>query len=368
MSMNLHEDGRPSYEQLRQLASDLPPAMKDGGRSLSWANGSRSLGLARDFWGRLELFLPGPPLRAQSALVRNHLDHDRWRRDGGELLVGSRLRLPSAAHFDAVAAFLCVELLNNGVALDAVAAFRRTEAVIEMALRRMNLQTEAIVGLVGELVLLGALVDRAAVTDVHVVVESWRGHLRAARDFQLGPVGVEVKTTRHPTDSVHHVQGTRQVEIGHSADGGVETRFYLISMGVEEVDPDEPEGTGSSVSSLVEDLIGAIERKHPEGPGELVSSLLTRIKAYGVGDGDGYDHADMAHRAAFTQRWRTAFVRSYDMTDPAILLLRRGDLVPFTMVDAESVEYTLRLPSKVSGDVNPVRGLMATVDALLIRE
>ena len=139
-------------------------------------------------------------------------------------------------------------------------------------------------------------------------------------------------------------------------------------MGVEEVDPDEPEGTGSSVSSLVEDLISAIERKHPGGPGEVVSRLLTRIKVYGVGDGDGYDHEDMAHRAAFTQRWRIAFVRSYDMTDAAILVLRRGDLVPFAMVDAESVEYTLRLPSKVSGDVNPVSGLVAAVDALLLRK
>ena len=90
---------------------------------------------------------------------------------------------------------------------------------------------------------------------------------------------------------------------------------------------------------------------------QLESGLLGRIRAYGGGEGEGYDHEEMKDRLAFSRPWRMVFVRSYDMDDPHIKVLHSEDLVPFIILEAPSVAFTIDLPQKVDGDVNPVVGM-----------
>jgi hypothetical protein len=103
------------------------------------------------------------------------------------------------------------------------------------------------------------------------------------------------------------------------------------------------------------------------GTEQLSIGLLGRIRAYGSGEGEGYDHQEMKHRLAFSQPWYTTFVRSYDMNDPNMKVLHSEDLVPFTMVEASSVAFNLVLPRRVDGDVNPIVGLNQSIHMMIDR-
>lgn len=345
-----------SYEQMRAEIANLKSPDAPGGRTVYWVDGQRNLGVARDEAGHLELFIPGDaPLAPVSEIVAAQLSHGPWSRcDGGHLLA-TRLLLPSATYYDAVAAFLCAELRTNGVDDDAGRAFRLSEPLIEMVLTQLALRSEALTGLLGELLALTALVDCCSDDRLRDLLQGWRGHLHSARDLQLNDVGLEVKTTRS-TRSTHPVQGVWQVERGHVAAGHAESIFYLLSIGVERA---EVGGAGKvwSVAGLVDELLGEIRSRLVDDADDLAEGLIERLRSYGDDGGEGYEHETMKDLVAYREPWRTTFVRLYDMVDEDVLALRTVDLVPFTMVDPATVRYDLRLPDKVHGDLNPTRGL-----------
>jgi len=349
--------GPDTYSALLVVISHMRPARYDDEREVHWLDDEEQLGVSRDGYGRIEIFLRGPQLECRSAAVATNLAYDTWQRAAGDRLVANRLRLPAEPHFDAIAAFFCTHLLDNGVLSDMQLGFRRSEPVIEIAYERSRLQGESLVGLCGELLVLRSMIDcnRLRTRDV---LASWFGYRRSARDFQLAAVGVEVKTTQG-SRSTHKVQGVRQVEVGHGVGQAFEEQFHLISIGVEAVRQGELVDNTWTLPSLVE---GVMQRAHdlalPAGESdELILQFLRNVHAYGASEGEGYNHDEMKHRVVFGQRWRTAFVRMYDMTDPVITVLRSTDLVPFAMVDPASVEFTISLPVQVRGDINPVVGL-----------
>ncbi|RKS77498.1 putative PD-(D/E)XK family protein DUF4420 [Motilibacter peucedani] len=356
-----------SYEHQLELVLGLERPADPNERLITWCAGSGPVGLARDSAGHIEIFLEGPPLPARSRTVRDALEHQPWQRqaDAPDLLA-SRLLLPAAGHYDQVAAFLCTELLRNGAEEDVRAAFQLTEPVIELALERLRIADRALLGLAGELLVLEALLRCAGDHHVEALLASWTGYLEAPRDFQVGDVGVEVKTTTR-TSSSHLVQGYQQVDVGHGVDGVDEHALLLVSIGLEWAHVDEDESTSTTLPGLVEAILGRVHATMGRAAGPAVARLLANTEAYGEPNQIGYQHLTMATNAAYTRRFRHTFVRCYDMSDGLIELLREHDIRRATHVDPDSVRYRLSLPDEVRGDMNPVRGLTSAVSEILRR-
>lgn len=347
------DSNQRTYEELRSKISDLRPAGVDERRALVWCSDAQVLAASRGRRGELEIFLLGPPLGSTTELVREILSHDTWKRDDGSTITASRLVFPPADPFDAITTFLCIELLRNGVDDNAQDALRASEPIIEAVLQRVRLQSESLLGLMGELLVLLQLI-RASPDRFADVFRSWHGPTRSSRDLQLGGVGVEVKTTRGP-HSTHHAQGVRQVEIGHAVGGVDESVLYLVSVGLEPAEP----GAGHTLPGLVEALVEQIQLHAGPGADETTDRFLVDVASYGLGANQGYLHREMKGLEVFSQGWNVAFCRTYDMTDPGVQLLRTEDVAPRAMVDLESVTFQIRLPDQVSGDTNPSLGLPA---------
>lgn len=344
-----------SYEQQLAIVQGLRQSSTEDDRHIAWCVGEGPIGLARTPKGRLEIFLEGPQLDARFRRVREAIEYQRWFRAGGDELLANRILLPSAGHFEQVAAFLCTELLRNDATTDLPHAFARTEPLIELAIADLLLADEALLGLCGEVLLLHALLRAAPDERVGHVVDSWKGHRETARDFQLGWVGVEVKTTTHSTSS-HRFSGIHQLELGHGVDGAEEKDFLLASLGLEWTDPEDQVNT-TSLPELVDGLIGRITEAMGPSAGAFTDELVGHIVDYGSPTDLGYDHNTMAESARFRRRFRLRFARGYDMADEAIRLLTTDDMRARPFIDTESLHLRVNLPDRVSGDVNPVVGL-----------
>lgn len=356
---------RNRYSEILEVIVGLQQADSPAQRRVHWLADGGRLGVSRDQHSRLELFLAGPKLQCETETVAANLAFDSWKRVDAEDLEANRVVLPAGAHFDAITAFLCTHLLDNGVMQDVQTGFSRSEKVIEVALDRSRLQRESLVGLVGELLFLRMLLLTRAESTTYVV-GSWHGHMRSNRDFQLGPVGIEVKTTRGAA-SRHHVQGVRQVEPGHGVGGVFEGHFFLLSIGIEALDDENSSAGAWTLPALVDSILGLI--KHgcatPVEQSAISDLFLSSVREYGSGDGVGYDHSQMRHQVMFGQRWAFKFARAYDMADSDIRVLRSADLVAFPMLDAASVSFVVSLPTQVRGDMNPVVGLGSFVEKAL---
>jgi len=344
-----------SFEWLRDRVGSLEPAAGPQSRTVVWVDASRSLAVARDHRGRLEVFLVGDQLVPTVPIVRDCLEYQRWTTSTGEALDANRVVLPNAPHFDAVSALICVELVDNGLHGNLQEAFVRTEPVLALALRRAALGNEALLGLAGELVVLNALTRAGAPAAVNELVEAWKGSRPSTRDFQIGPVGVEVKTTTGGA-SEHYIHGVQQVELGVPVDGALETSLFLMSLGLRWLD--EADG-----GSNIPDLVDAILSRLPDDA--AASSFLAKVRQYG-GDVDlGYDHPEHRRAPRYSRRFEVRFERLYDMADESIRVLRSGDLDGLDHVERDSVNFRVLLPNHVRGDVNPVAGMHAIAAKVL---
>lgn len=340
------ESRSPSYEWLREKIGQTPPSAGDRARDVVWADGARSLGVSRDELGRVEIFVIGDALVPRDALVAENLVHDVWATRDGSSLAANRLVLPATPHLDGFAAFICAELVENGLEVDRAGAFARSEPVIAMALRRAGISNQALVGLAGELLFLSALAS--STPDASAVVEAWAGSVPSSRDFQLGPVGVEVKTTTG-SQSEHHIQGFHQIELGTSVGGAPETHLFLLSIGIRW----QPVGSpGRTIPGLVDSVLEQL-------PDDDANAFLDKVKQYGGDASVGYDHRQHASNARFQQPFQAVFERLYDMTDDRLGLLRSSDLDEASHVDVGSVSFQVRLPARIRGEINPVTGMKA---------
>ena len=114
----------------------MKPAADPRHRYLKWATTTRSLAVARDSDGRIEVFVAGRELSAATTAVADVLQHQTWRSEGGEELAATRVVLPVGDHFDQFAALLCVELIEHELDADPQAAFSAVEPLIVLALTR----------------------------------------------------------------------------------------------------------------------------------------------------------------------------------------------------------------------------------------
>lgn len=352
-----------TYEYLLRLVNGLQPASSDDDREIEWCvDGAGPVGLARDPKGRIEIFLVGPELSPRFKRVRTAIEHQRWFRSGGEEMLANRILLPSAGHFEQVAAFLSTELVRNGASDDIARAFATTEPLIELAIADLMMADEVLLGLCGEMLVLHALVQAVPDYEVAQVLTSWKGYRDTARDFQLGRVGVEVKTTTHLSSS-HRFRGIHQLEVGHGVDGQFEDTFALLSIGVEWTSPDEPHAT--TLPELIEFMI---ERTRAALGGQAeprVVDFLDRLAMYGSPTTIGYDHRTMSSSGRFSRPLRVLFARCYDMGDEAIHLLTTDDMRSRPLIDSDSLHARINLPDRVRGDVNPVIGLLPSATWIL---
>lgn len=261
--------------------------------------------------------------------------------------------LPEAEHYARVAAFLCVELLRNGADEDLEFAFTRTEPILELTLERMRLADHALLGLVGELLVLAVALESAPDADTTELARGWDGWRPSLRDFSWGTVGVEAKTTTGPT-STHTVTGTHQVEADTAAG---ETGLFLISIGVR---PTEPHENTVSLPGLADRILARLDAS-------AASMFLVHLREYGAVTGFGYDHATMHDDPAFAMAFEVTFVRGYDMRDENVAVLRSADIAEHQHVNPRSLRFAVQLPVTVTGDMNPVVGPHQVVGAILGR-
>jgi hypothetical protein len=354
---------RQSYEQQLELVKGLRRSHSDDDRHIGWVATEDLIGFARTPKGRIEMFLPGPPLVARFRRVREALEYQTWFRANGKQLLANRILLPAAGHFEQVAAFLGTELIRNGASSDLSRAFAQTEPLIEMAIEDLLLAEDALLGLCGELLLLNALLASAPDARVEEVLDSWKGYRETSRDFQLGCVGVEVKTTTRGSSS-HLFRGVHQLEPGHGVGGADERSYALVSIGLEWIETGEEANT-TSLPELVDGCVARLTDVLGPLAAAAVDELLQRVATYGLPTALGYQHNEMRGSARFARRFRVAFVRDYDMADEHIRLLTTDDMRARPYIDIESLHLRVNFPEKVSGDVNPVGGLNACATSIL---
>lgn len=347
-----------SYEEILDQINAAPAGIPGDDRSITWLTDAQVVGFARNSRGHLELFLAGDQLKPRTGTVKSAIHYHSWHRHNRPPLSANRIRLPALGHFDQVGAFIAAELLREKADANLERAFAVTEPLIELAIKRLEISENSILGLVGELLLLDALCRRT--DDLHVgpVVQAWDGWRRSARDLTWEGTGVEIKTTTRTTSS-HAIHGVHQLEPAAATDDAPgEARLFLVSIGLRQADPNVP---ALSISSLVNSIV---ERLIVTGASGLVDEFLTRVAMYGSESGIGYEHATMVNEAPFTTQFIVTFVRGYDMADPAVKVLRRDDVVAHQHVDAQSLSFRVELPATISVD-NPVAGARRVAEAIL---
>ena len=175
----------PTFEDLLRLAEAVSLPADDEKREVQWCGDGNIVGLSRQRSGAFELFLCGAQLAASSPLVRHHLVFDQWSRAGGEVFEANRIVFPAEDNYISVAAFLAEELLRRDIRTSLERGFAQTEPLMKMALRRISLTEEELLGLLGELRFLEVLLTAAGEGRRAMVLDSWRGHERTSRDFVL---------------------------------------------------------------------------------------------------------------------------------------------------------------------------------------
>jgi hypothetical protein len=347
-----------SYEAVLNQINMLPTGAGGEDRDITWLTDAKVIGIARNSRGHLELFLAGEELRPRTGTVKTAMNYHSWHRNALPPLHANRICLPALGHFDQVGAFIAAELLRERAEANLERAFAVTEPLIELAIKRMEISENAILGLIGELLLLDALCRRAADPQVGPIVQAWDGWRRSARDFTWQGTGVEIKTTTRTTSS-HAIHGIHQIEPTPASDDATgETRLLLVSIGLCQSDLNAP---ALSIPSLVESIL---DRLNGTGASGLVDYFLTRVSLYGTESGIGYEHATMVNEAPFTTTFGVTFIRGYDMADPAVEVLRRDDLVSHQHVDAQSVTFRVELPATISLS-NPIVGARRIAEAIL---
>ena len=350
-----------SYEELLGKISSLPRAASDRFRDILWITDTFSVGVARDTEGRVELFLTTEDLRPTFSLVADALEYRVWHRVTGEGLSAYRLQFASADHFDQVVAFLAAELLRTGATDDVSVAFRETEPLIELALQRSRLASEFVLGLMGELLVLDALLRNVPAESIQNAADSWQGWGKSARDFVWGPTatGIEVKTTTRST-SAHPVQGVHQVEVGlvSGESTAAENRLFFVSVGLT---PAVPGANSVSLAGLVDRIASFLSTNIGTSSAD---KFVMRVREYGSELGRGYNHATMAEDTRFLATYAVNFFRAYNMSDPGVHVLGSDDIAQKQHVDVKSVRFSIRLPEIVTG-ANPVLGANQIAQAIL---
>ncbi len=335
-----------AYEWLREQLEQVSRPDREEDRRTLWVV-DRLLGIAVTSSGTIEILLVGDKLRPASGVIRRHLEHARWNiPEAGIQVEANRIALPAQPHFLSLAALVAVELIRFGFDSTTAlpTAFQQVEGLVELALRRTALAEEHIIGLMGELLCLEAMLDAIDAPELmSSVLDMWRGYTRE-RDFAIGGIGIEVKTTQSMSSS-HKFSGLHQVEPGAGVDSH-EQRVYLLSVGLVIGGND-----GQSLAELVERIVqrlGGRAQGASSSLAPLQRRFLSEVASYGQPNSLGYDHETLRQQGIYTVRFKTNFTpRLYDLSDPNIRILRRAFLQT-THVLADDIQFRLELEEVIT--------------------
>lgn len=355
-----------SFEQLLQLTEGLTKPKLENDRDVHWCEIHHTIGFSRQLNGSIELFLCGDELLAISPLVKRHLRFDQWTRSGGEIFKANRLVFPSDEHYTAATAFLAEELLRNNVVTSLQNGFSQTEPLIEMMLRRTALNEDEMLGLLGELRFLDVLLTVASdSTQKAIALDSWRGHEQASRDFVFGLASVEVKTTRGDR-SVHHINSLMQVDPRRSESDQPVEQLHLLSIGLKPMLQGESQMIGISLPSIVNEILEKLgSTSIDDQRNELQNLFLNKVSNYGTLTGHGYVHNEMHKWPIYQNNWQHGFLRIYDMNDEAVQILKRRDVQRRAHVVFDSVKFSIDLPDRITGELNPQNDLFLFAKKLI---
>jgi hypothetical protein len=337
-----------SFEEFLVRVEQIPSPMEESAREVLWLV-PKVLGVGADKRGAREIFISGPQLKARSSTVQRRLEHQSWQGRDSTPFEANRVVLPLAEHFSAVAALIVFEFARAlgaaGASRDIQGAFAEIEPLIEMALRRSHLSEENVVGLLGELILLEQMLrSLPPQSDLRAsVLDMWRGHKQASRDFCLGAagIGIEVKTTGAGS-STHHIHGIAQIEPALDSDVP-EQELYLLSVGMAHAE------TGAfSVPSCASRVLELLGSANSMSRTSLQLRFLSDLRAYGGELAAGYDHDTMQEFPAYAVRFTMTFEpRLYDVCDPEFKVVGRAALRD-TFVAPEGIAYKVDLPSRIN--------------------
>lgn len=353
-----------AYENLRSELEALAPPTNVEDRKTLWVV-DRVFGIAKTINGAIELFLVGERVNPSTSLVRRHLGYGQWQiAEDFARIDSNRIMLPAEPHFLPLAAMIGVELVRFGLtSSDALQeSFRKVEPLIELALRQAALAEEHILGLVGELLCLEVMLDSATnKREMRAsVLDMWRGHSSGLRDFLIGDVAIEVKTTHSQTSS-HKFTGLHQVE-PDMKHGSQESGLFLLSMGLT-----TSESEGQSLSAVVQRILTKLSQQGGNqlaSLGPLQMRFLRDVAAYGSESSVGYDHLSMSGEKMYNVKFRATFSpRLYDLVDPEVRIIRKRDLAG-TCVSASDLQFRLDLVTSFT-PMNPVPNWTHTVSELV---
>ena len=356
IDMGEQDQHESEYEEVLGVVRRLIPASTNEDRRVTWLGSPRILGICRNRLGAIELFIGGGVLAPSRAVVAELVRNEMVKDSSGAFVPANVLTLERGGHMDSIAALVCHELIEAGV-LDEGGrdrAFALVEPIIEMAIDRSGRSREIIAGLAGEIFVLSRLVA-AQTSNAAPLVRTWAGYAPSTRDFQLGTTGLEVKTTTGAT-SHHHIQGTHQVDLGYPVDGAPETRLYLLSIGIRWLGHGDADG--DSIASLTEEISSALDATEE-------ARFRSQVRQYGAAS-SAVDGADFG--ASWQRPFKVTFARLYDMTDPAIQVLRDVHVADLSHVVSSSVTYRVELPAVVTEGVNPVTGVDRVIAEVLAQQ
>lgn len=357
-----------TFEEILRRTESLSTPATDEQRQVFWCDVNQRIGLSKQLHGGREVFVRSVALRATSALVERHLKFDSWESSLGGRFEANRIVFPADEYFQPLIALVVEQLLRRiGSNGSVEKAFIAVEPILEMALRRLALGDQTILGLIGELRFLEALLNAAGSDSRKAarIIDCWHGHEWSARDFVLANCSVEVKATRG-NRSVHPVHSVMQVDPRRTTDGVPQEQLYLLSIGFEMIASEGEKAARLSLPEQVSSLSRTCSRMSDESqPNSLAQLLLEKIASYGSTPEGGYRHAEMADWPAYQIGWSQTFTRIYDMGDPAIDILRRNDVRSKAHIAADSVQFDLSLPESVSGDLNPQTDIVEFADRIV---
>lgn len=340
-----------TYEQIAGLLEQLASPAETDQFHVEWLEPNR-VAVGRDVRERHALLIVGPQIDARDEVVAQSLRYGTWRSTSGEMVTANLLHLPRGDAFRTATAAIAAELFRRGIdARPSHGVFIEVEPFIALVLRRVLLPDDFVLGLVGELLVLRDLFvalgsKLRGIEDPTVV---WRGWQRQPRDFVLGPLSIEVKTTGLNV-SRHTISGLDQIEPRRLEDQATE-ELFLASIGLRRA----ATAGGLSISGLADEIVGML-REGRDGGDEPATKFVDRLSQYGPEGFQGYRHPEMREQESYSQTFTTTFApRIYDMGDRNIQIIRRADLArEFPLVLPHSIRYSLELPGSVPGSIeNP---------------
>ncbi|MCB9824498.1 MAG: PD-(D/E)XK motif protein [Planctomycetes bacterium] len=334
-----------SYETIRERLSSILPPAEQSRYAIEWLV-PKKLAVGRDAREGFAIFIIGAGITSRLPLVAAAAKSAKWQDDAGEAFVATRLLLPAGEHFRAAAAAVAAEFIQRGMAdRDPCVVFEETEPLVDLIFSRVFLPVEAVLGLLGELIVLRLLLEALRESGEDFGADPtylWFGHAQKSRDFAFGRTAIEVKTTVG-FNSQHRIGSLAQIE-PRTFDDGMRERLFLVSIGLRST----PDGKGRSIAGEIDKILGLLAIAGVDRS-DAQQAFLDKVQRYGPSTFVGYVHDVMKDDEPYSRGYDLAFpLRLYDLTDDKVLLPRRADLEQLYVLP-DSVSFSVDLPEVIPG-------------------